>query len=107
MELTKKEMLLWWQKSVDNHIRPWANRVRPRFRLAETVQIVKNEPNLRPWTYMDDVRLARKGCRGIIVDIHSLPDKDVPMNQSNYDYRVLFPDGSIITFVEEHLLGIQ
>ena len=103
MNLTKKQMLKFWQRAVYLRIHSWNKRRQPKFKLTQIVQVVTNEPDMGTWTYMDSVRRERKGKRGIIVDMGALPDSDVPEKYSNYDYSVMFPDGKTIVFTEEHL----
>jgi hypothetical protein len=103
MQLTKGQMLKRWQRAVNYRERVWLRRRKPKFHLAQEVKVVTREPDLGSWTYMDPCRKERKGQRGIIVDMDSLPDSDVPEQYSNYSYRVRFDGGREIVFSEEHL----
>ena len=96
--MTKQEILDLWNKTVIEKLNISS---RPKFRLGEKVKIVTNEPELHSWTWMDDVRLERKGNVGIIVNMEYI--KDHPTFVSGIDYYVRFKDGHNICFVEEHL----
>ena len=106
MTLTKKDMLLYWERAVNNKMRVWALRCRPKFKLMQTVKVVTKEPSMGTWAFMDELRKQRRGQMGIIIDIEALPDVDVPLKYSNYDYRIKFRDGEAIIFVEEHLMKV-
>ena len=103
MHLTKKQMLTRWKRVVSANIRVWTLRRKPKFHLTQVVQVVKKEPDLGQWAYMDAVRKERKGEKGLVVGIDSLLNKDVPEQYANCSYRILFKDGREICFSEEHL----
>ena len=93
-----------------------------KFKLQDLVTVVENEPDLW-YTYMDVIRKERQGRTGRVIKMESLtfthddlewyflgrdPKTTIDKfgddwEQTEYSYRVGFPDCEEIIFTEKHL----